>query len=268
MSTFKNKKVLITGAASGIGKIMCRLALEKGANIVMIDINKEALERVKTEFSSLGQLYAYPVDVSDLTQITQMADTVKKEVGKIDILINNAGIVVGKYFNEHSLEQIEKTMAVNSLAPQYITHFFLQEMIDHNEGHICTISSMAGLISNPKMAVYVASKWAAAGWSDSLRLEMKQLHKKVKITTILPYYINTGMFDGVKSLIPILEPEKTAKKIIRAIEKEKIYLGMPWGFNFVRTMQGLLPIRLFDLIVGKWMGVYTTMNHFTGHQNK
>jgi all-trans-retinol dehydrogenase (NAD+) len=76
------------------------------------------------------------------------------------------------------------------------------------------------MLSNPKMSVYAASKWAVTGWSDSLRLEMTQLHKNVHVTTVLPYYINTGMFDGVKSsIMPILKPEKVAAKVIRAIAK-------------------------------------------------
>jgi short-subunit dehydrogenase len=155
-------------------------------------------------------------------------------------------------------------MEINAMAPMLVAHQFLEDMVARNSGQLCTISSMAGLISNPKMSVYVASKWSVLGWSDSLRLEMEKLKKNIKITTVLPYYINTGMFDGVKSVIPILQPEKTAAKIIKAIEKERIFLGMPWGYHFVRFAQGLLPIPLFDIIVGKWMGVYNTMKDFTG----
>ena len=84
------------------------------------------------------------------------------------------------------------------------------------------------------MSVYAASKWSAIGWSDSLRLEMKQLKKNIGVTTVTPYYINTGMFDGVKSIVPILNPEKVANQIIRGIESNKIFVSMPWSVGFVR----------------------------------
>ena len=174
--------------------------------------------------------------------------------------------MVGKYFHEHSTEEIQRTMNINANAPMYITQEFLPEMIKANSGSICNIASSAGLISNPKMSVYAASKWSVIGWSDSLRLEMKSLNKNIGVTTVTPYYINTGMFDGVKSIVPILKPERVAKKIIRAIERKRPVLSMPWSMRFVRLSQGLLPIWFFDWFVGKVMGIYSTMDHFTGRK--
>jgi short-subunit dehydrogenase len=116
------------------------------------------------------------------------------------------------------------------------------------------------------MSVYAASKWSVIGWSDSLRLEMKQLNKNIGVTTVTPYYINTGMFDGIKSVVPILNPDKVARKIIAAIEHQRIFLSMPWSVGFVRFFQGVLPIWFFDWFVGKVMGVYSTMDHFKGRQ--
>ena len=122
------------------------------------------------------------------------------------------------------------------------------------------------MVSNPKMAVYTGSKWAATGWSDSLRLEMKQLKTGVGVTTVTPYYINTGMFDGVKSNIPILDQHKVAKKIIKAIESNRIYLSMPWSMHFVRFFQGIFPIWFYDWFVGSVIGVYKTMDEFKGRK--
>ena len=82
-------------------------------------------------------------------------------------------------------------MQINTNAPMYVCIEFLEDMMNQNSGHICNIASSAAIVSNPKMSVYAASKWAITGWSDSLRLEMKQLRKNVNVTTILPYYINT-----------------------------------------------------------------------------
>ena len=264
MSSFKNKTVLITGGASGIGKIMSRLALERGAKVIIFDMNKQSLDTTVEEWSKFGEIHGFHVDISDTNQLYQTVALVKSRFQTIDILINNAGVVVGKYFHEHSETDIRRTLNINTLSPMLLTNLLLPDMLARNSGHICNIASMAGLISNPKMGVYAASKWAVVGWSDSLRLEMQQLKKQVKVTTIMPYYINTGMFNGVRSLVPILKPEKTAKKIIRAIERNRIFKGMPWSYNLVRLMQGVMPVRLFDFIVGKGMGVYKTMKHFSG----
>ena len=245
---------------------MSRLSLERGAKVVVWDINAQTLTDTVAELSRLGNIVGYRVDISDYEQITQTARKTKAEVGKIDILVNNAGIVTGDYFHLHEPDDITKTIAVNLLAPMYISKIFLRDAINEKSGHVCNISSMASLISNPKMSVYAASKWAITGWSDSLRLEMKRLQTQVKVSTVLPYYINTGMFDGVHSLISLLDQEKVARNIIRAIERNRIFLGMPCSHKFVRLMQGLLPVRWFDLVAGKWPGIYRTMEHFTGRK--
>ena len=182
-------------------------------------------------------------------------------------MINNAGIIVGKYFSEHSVTDITKAMEINANAPMIITKAFLTDMLNQNSGHICNIASSGGIVSNPKMSVYAASKWSLIGWSDSLRLEMKQMNKKVNVTTIMPYYINTGMFDGVKSKIPILEPEAAALTIVKAIEKNKKMLSIPgYIYRFTRFGQAIMSINVFDWFAGDVLGIYKTMEHFTGRK--
>lgn len=266
MSKLTGKRILITGGASGIGKLMGEIALKKGAELIVWDINQESLDRTITELKSVGKITAYQVDISDINQIKATAARVKSEVGTIDILINNAGIVVGKYFDEHSTEDIKRTMDINANAPMFVTSEFLNDMIIQKSGHICNIASSAGFISNPKMSVYAASKWAVIGWSDSVRIEQKMRKTNVNVTTVTPYYINTGMFAGVKSLIPILKPEKVARKIIRGIEKNRIIISMPFSMHFIRLCQGLLSIKIFDWFAGSVLRIYKTMDHFTGRK--
>ena len=266
MKNFKGKRVLITGGASGIGKIMGRIFLEKGAILIIWDINQTKIDETVEEFSKQGEIYGYNVDISDLMQIKSASALVSSTIGTVDVLINNAGIVVGKYFQDHTSKEIEQTMNINANAPMLVTLEFLPAMIKQNSGHICNIASSAGLISNPRMSVYAASKWAVIGWSDSVRIEMQRQKINVGVTTVTPYYINTGMFDGVRSLIPILNPERVARKIVRAIENNRIILSMPWSMHFVRFSQGLLPIWLFDWFTGNVLGIYKTMDHFTGRK--
>ncbi len=267
MGKLEGKIVLITGGASGIGKIMARLVLERKAKVIIWDINQRQMEETISELNSKGDIIGFVVDISKVKEIQETAQKVKDEVGIVDVLINNAGIVVGKYFHEHSTTDILKTMEINANAPMLIASAFLEDMLKQNSGHICNIASSGGLISNPKMSVYAASKWSLIGWSDSLRIEMEQLKRNIKVTTVMPYYINTGMFDGVQSKIPILQPEATALTIIKAIEKNKIRLTLPgYLYRFTRFGQAMLSIKAFDWFAGSVLGIYKTMEHFTGRK--
>ena len=263
----KGSNVLITGGASGIGKIMGRMALEKGArNLIIWDINIAAIEAVKQEFKELGNVYGYRVDVSSNDTVVNTYKRVLEDCGEVDILINCAGIVTSnKTFDQMSADEITRTININTIAPMFVAHAMLPDMLRRNRGHICTITSAGGMLSNPKMSVYAASKWGATGWSDSVRIELQEMKSKVRITTVAPYYINTGMFDGVKSpIIPILKPEYVSRKVLRAIEKNKNFAGIPFGFHFIRFWQAFLPTRVFDFFFGKVFGIYHAMDKFTG----
>ena len=266
---FENANVLITGGASGIGKLMGQMALEKGARCFIIwDINIAGIEATKNELSKYGKVRGYAVDVSDNDIVRQTYYKTVAECGDIDILINCAGIITSnKTFDQQTADEIVRTMNINTIAPMFVTRAMLPDMLRRNHGHICTIASAGGMLSNPKMSVYAASKWGAIGWSDSVRIELQDMKSKVHVTTVAPYYINTGMFDGVKSrIIPILKPEYVAKRVLRAIERNKSFRGIPFGFHFIRFWQFLLPTRVFDFFFGEVFGIYHTMDEFTGRK--
>lgn len=266
---FENANVLITGGASGIGKIMGRMALEKGASRLIIwDINPKNIASATKELSILGKVNGYIVDVSNNELVTEVYNRVLDECGHIDILINCAGIVTSnKTFDKQTSDEIVRTMNINTIAPMFVSRAVLPDMLARNRGHICTIASAGGMISNPKMSVYAASKWGVIGWSDSVRIELQEMKSGVRITTVAPYYINTGMFDGVKSrIIPILKPEYASRKIIRAIERNKTFRGIPFGFHFIRFWQAILPVRIFDWLFGEVFGIYHSMDEFTGRK--
>ena len=266
---FRNANVLITGGASGIGRIMGRMALEKGAsNLIIWDINPINIESTKKELGKLGKVWGYIVDVSDNKKVNETYVRTVNECGDIDILINNAGIITSnKTFDNQTEDEIVRTMKINTIAPMFVARAVLPDMLKRNRGHICTIASAGGMLSNPKMSVYAASKWGVIGWSDSVRIELQDMKSNVHVTTIAPYYINTGMFDGVKSrIIPILKPEYVSRKVIRAIERNKIFKGIPFGFHFIRFWQTVLPTRVFDFFFGQVFGIYHTMDNFTGRK--
>lgn len=274
----KGTNVLITGGASGIGRIMGRICLEKGAsNLIVWDINQANIDKTEAELSdvkpaeagvSKGQIHSYIVNVSDPQAIKSAYEKVKSEVGDVDILVNCAGIVRGNNtFDKQTVQDIDLTMDINANAPMYVALAVLPDMLRRDRGHICNIASAAGMLGVPKLSVYCASKWAVIGWTESMRVELKQARSHVRVTSVAPYFINTGMFDGVNSKVfPILDPEKTAAKIIRAVEVGKSFRGIPFAYHFIRIWQGLLPNFLFDFIFGKVFGVYSVMDHFTGRR--
>lgn len=262
--------VVITGGASGIGRIMGRRVLEMGAKGLAIwDINQENLDAVVKEHSAFGvPVKGYRVDVSDFEAVKAAYASTVAEIGAVDILINNAGVVTtNKTFDLNTQRDIDLTITINTIAPMYVALAMLPDMIARDRGHICNVASAAGLLSNPRMSVYAASKWANMGWSDSVWIELHEKGSNVHVTTFAPYFINTGMFDGVKSwFFPILKPEKAAARVLRAIERNKRFQGMPFAFRFARLMQGILPMRWADFIFGEVFGIYHAMDHFTGRK--
>jgi short-subunit dehydrogenase len=268
METVKNKKVLITGGAMGMGRLFAEKGVEEGAKVVLWDINEKELKKTVKELKAKGgKIHSYIVDVSDPKDIERGAKQVLDEVGTIDILFNNAGIVIGANFVDHSAEDIERTIKINVLGLMHVARMFLPAMIKKKAGRIVNMASAAGLISNPKMSVYASSKWAVIGWSDSLRLEMeKEGYKDLRVTTVMPSYVNTGMFKGVKApfLTPILKPQDVVDAAWKGMKRGDIFVRAPFMVNLTPFLKGVLPVRVFDFVAQK-LNVYSSMADFKGH---
>jgi short-subunit dehydrogenase len=272
--TVEGSRVLITGAASGMGLLYAQRAVAEGAAVVWLwDIDKKALAKAVKSLS----LAAVPhtilrSDVVDLRRrkaIEEAADKVIRKIGGVDVLINNAGVVRGAFFWEHdNARHTETTMKVNALAPMYATHEFLPLMMTNDrQSRIVNIASAAGLLSNPKMSVYASSKWALIGWSDSLRLELKREgYSQVAVTTVAPSYISTGMFEGVRGplMTPIMKPEYVVDRVWKAMIAGKPMLMLPWSVHLSKVLKGLLPQRAFDWIAANIFHVYDSMDEFVG----
>lgn len=264
--------ILVTGGASGIGLLMGMKALDRGAEKLIIwDVNEEGLLRAASRLSKQGfSVVTDVVDVSDPERVREASQKVVDEYGAIDILFNNAGVVAGKNFQEQTPEDIQKTMNVNSLGLMYVALSFLPEMIKKRSGYIVNITSAAGLTPNPGMSVYAASKWAAIGWSESLKLELEKNNTGVKVLTVMPGYINTGMFAGVKPplLTPLLDPDDISTKILDAVEREKARLREPFMVKLTPFFRGILPAAWYDIIADKIFGVYNSMDTFIGRNKE
>lgn len=269
MSSFKSKTVLVTGGASGLGKLMAKKALQRRAkSVILWDIDEIKLNETTAAFEKKGYtVHPYIVDVSNKEDIDWAAQDVLANIGEVDILFNNAGIVAGsKRFVEHTDRDMQATMDINVLGVMRVAKAFLPAMLQQGFGHIINIASAAGLVANPNMSVYAASKWAVIGWSESLRLEMETDAPNVKVLTVTPSYINTGMFEGVKPplLTPMLDPEEFVERVMKGIERNEINLKAPFVVNALPILKGVLPTRIFDVVAGDIFGVYKSMDTFKG----
>lgn len=270
MSRIENSTILITGAASGLGRGMAELMAEKGGRLVLWDVDPDGLEGTARAVRAKGgpEPAAFVCDLTRREEIHAVADRVRRDVGPVEILINNAGIVSGKPFIECTDEQIERTMQVNAMALFWTTRAFLPAMIERRRGHVVTIASSAGFVGVARLTDYCASKWAAVGFAESLRVEFRKDHKFLRSTVVCPYYINTGMFEGVKTrfpwLLPILDKDVVVRRIVRAIEKDRAQLVMPWLVRTVPLVK-FLPPRAQDWIFD-FLGINHSMDDFVGRR--
>nr|XP_008520785.1 PREDICTED: epidermal retinol dehydrogenase 2 isoform X4 [Equus przewalskii] len=238
--------VLITGAGSGLGRLLALKFASLGSVLVLWDINKEGTEETCEMAQAAGatRVYAYTCDCSQREEVYRVADQVKREVGDVSILINNAGIVTGKNFLDCPDELIEKSFDVNFKAHLWTYKAFLPAMIANDHGHLVCISSSAGLTGVNGLADYCASKFAAFGFAEAVFAEtVAQKQMGIKTTIVCPLLINTGMFEGCTtkfpSLLPVLEPEYAVRKIVDAILQEKVYLYIPRVLYFLVFLKRL-----------------------------
>lgn len=260
MTELRDSTVLVTGAASGIGRRMALLAAEHGAHVVGWDLDADGLEKMAADAG--GMVTTRTVDVTDPAAVRRAATA----AGPIDVLVNNAGVVAGKRLLDLTDKQIERVMAVNALAPFWCTRAVLPGMVDRGRGHVVTIASMAATMGVPKLVDYAASKHAAYGFAESLRVELAGVAPDVRTTVVLPFYINTGMFAGASTripwLIPILDEAKVAERVIRAVERNEDRVLLP-PIGRVAFVGQLLPPSWFDRLASV-LGIHVSMEDFHG----
>ncbi len=271
MQSVSGTNVLVTGAAMGLGKLFATQAVKEGAAAVVLwDANEVALKETAAGLEAAGgKIHYATVDVTSQAAVAEAAERVRNDVGTIHVLFNNAGIVRGNgYFWENQPRDFTLTMEVNSIGPMLVAREFLPAMIESGtQCRLVNIASSAGLNAIPRMAAYCASKWAAIGFSDSVRLELEQAgHEQVKVTTVCPTYINTGMFDGAKGILftPMLEQEDVVERTWTAMLEGRPFVVMPWTSKMNKVLTAVLPIRLRDVYLRR-AGVYNSMDEFSGH---
>jgi short-subunit dehydrogenase len=257
----KNKIAIITGAASGIGRSTAIHLAVHGCTPVLVDIKEEKLLEVLVKVLKYApDATAELCDISNDIQIKQLVQKVNERYGRIDILINNAGIMIVKFFEETSQDEFDRQMAVNFYGGVNLIRAILPIMEKQGKGVIINIASVGGRLVVPGTAVYAASKAAFQGFSESLYFELKD--KGIHVGIILPGGTRTGVFDASVSKLGILyrnlcrtSPTKPAKKIRIAIQKERFETIVPSYYKIPIELRDFFP-GLFSKGLLRWLRRY------------
>ncbi len=268
MTDLHNARVLVTGAASGIGREIALAAAAKGARIIAWDLDDAGLVTLSGELRSRGtEVHTDVVDVTDREAIYRSAASVERALGGVDVLVLNAGIVDGATVLDGSDEMLERVMAVNVLALFWCAKAFVPGMVERGHGHVVTIASITSLVPTPGMATYTVSKHAAYGFGETLRTELRSEAPGVHTSVVMPFFISTGMFAGAGTIkLPFfnkhLEPAEVGHRVIAAVEGNHERVIMP-GIGVIAQALRALPPGIYDAVADR-VGLFSVMSHFHG----
>jgi len=264
--------MFITGAGSGIGRLMSLKFAACGATVICTDINEEtAKETTQMIKEAGGQAHSFKLDVTDRHAVYKVAKEIKETIGSVTMLINNAGIVTGRSFMECPDELMIKTMEVNTISHFWTLKAFLGDMMEKNHGHIVTIASIAGYGGSPKLVDYCASKFGAVGLAETLSIELGYEAPGVKTTSVCPWFIKTGMFEGTTScsplLLPMLECDACVETIVGSVLNDEPTVFIPKLLMLVVIFKSLAPTAV-GIKLAEYLKLDSQMCHFKGRETK
>lgn len=237
-AAFGGRVALITGAAGGIGSEIARLLDASGLRLVLVDIDEAALRELAASFARAPLTIV--ADLSRLDAIRTIRETVARELGQLDILVNNAAIVTVKpVFEECSLERIELEYRINLLAPTLLSREFFDLLRASGDGRIVSIVSLAGLVPLPESPVYSASKFGLRGAMQAIGMRYREFG--ITVGSILPSSVDTAMLREEAlhggSVLNFLDPPQKPERIAREVER---MLLDPRIERFPKTSDALL----------------------------
>jgi NAD(P)-dependent dehydrogenase (short-subunit alcohol dehydrogenase family) len=220
---FNGKTVVVTGAASGIGREIARAFAKRGANVAAADINEDGLHKLASELEGIGcRVYTQLVDVSDSEQVGRFCESVYAEMGRVDLLCNNAGVGCAGFVEDLSIQDWEWITGINLMGVVYGCHFFYPRMIEQGGGgHIVNVASLAGLFPAAGSTPYSMTKFAVVGLSETLRAEAA--FYDIGVSVICPSFVFTGIYakSRVKSLPAGESLEESAQKAERWLGRRR-----------------------------------------------
>ncbi|XP_075564943.1 estradiol 17-beta-dehydrogenase 11-like isoform X2 [Pelecanus crispus] len=257
--------VLITGAGHGVGRATAFEFAKRQSRLVLWDINKHGVEDTAAECERLGAtVQAFVVDCSKREEIYNAAEKVKKEIGDVSILVNNAGVITTADLLSTQDHQIERMFEVNILAHMWTTRAFLPTMMNNNHGHIVTVASAAGHFVTSFMVAYCSSKFAAVGFHKALTEELSTLGKDgIKTSCLCPVFINTGFVKNPSTRLgKILEVDEVVEALMEGILTNQKMIFVPSHLSIALLSVMLFPERAlavlkkltdakFDAVIGQ-----------------
>jgi len=208
---FKGKKVLVTGAASGLGRGIALAFARAGCDLVLVDVNEKGLRETESMVGEIGRdCLGKLADVSDRAQMEKLAEEVLSEWSRVDILVNNAGVGVGGELVNIPLDDIEWITGINLMGEIYGTRLFLPQMIERGEGHVVNVGSLSSLVILPFHIAYTTTKFGLAGFSEALWVECR--HRGVGVTLVCPGAVSTNIGEGTRAYASNKRQEETTEK--------------------------------------------------------
>ncbi|MDA8282970.1 MAG: SDR family NAD(P)-dependent oxidoreductase [Actinomycetota bacterium] len=250
MGELAQRIAVITGAASGMGEAMAERAVAEGMQVVLVDVETLALAHVAERLRDGGSsVWAMEADVSDRAAMLDLAAKVESEVGETWLLVNNAGAGSGARVHETTHELWEFTLGVNLWGVIHGLEAFLPKMVERDRGHVVNTASMAGLVTTPRMAAYVASKHAVVGLTEVLYRDLEEMGSAVGVSLLCPGAVTTNILDSLRNwpgrlgmppshehreypAFPGLkQPKEVADQVFEAIGKRQFWvLTHPWQY--------------------------------------
>ena len=245
------RHILITGASGGIAQAM--VPLLKDDFLILLGRDAQKIEKL---YASHPKKAIYEIDISKAADLAALVEKIYQDYGKIDVLVNNAGYAIYDDFENFSEEQVRAMFDVNLFALMAFCRLVGKEMKAAKAGHIINIVSMSGKIASAKSSIYSATKFAALGFSNTIRLELAPYN--VAVTTVNPGPVATGFFDladpdgsyqkSVQAFM--ISPEKVASKIVQSMGTKKREINLPWILEATNKFYTLFP-NLADFLARK-----------------
>lgn len=265
MKDFQDRVAVVTGAAGGIGRATAIELARQGCHLAISDINGEGLQETAGEIEALGRkVSTHVMDVADKAAMEAFPQAVLDAHGRVDIVVNNAGVAVSDYVESISLEDFEWIVGINFWGVVYGTRFFLPHMIKAGEGHIVNISSLFGIIGVPSQAAYCATKFAVRGFTESLRIEM--MGTGIGVTAVHPGGVRTNIARSARyhhgpagetdqkvaaadfDRIARTTPESAGRQIAKAIRRNQGKLRIGADARLLDRIARLMPVGYQRLV--------------------
>ncbi|MBD0369886.1 MAG: SDR family NAD(P)-dependent oxidoreductase [Pyrinomonadaceae bacterium] len=262
--SLRGKVVLITGGSRGLGLVMAREFAREGARLAICARRSDELEAARADLKARGaEVLAVPCDVTDRAQVNEMTNIVRDRFGRVDVLVNNAGVIQVGPIEVMTIEDYENAMKTHFWGPLYTTLAVLPEMRRRREGRIVNITSIGGKISIPHLVPYSASKFALVGLSEGLRAEL--LKDGVVVTTVCPGLMRTGsprnaLFKGkhraeyawfaISDSLPVtsMNAVRAARQIVAATKRGDAEVILTIQAQLAARFHGLFPGTTADLL--------------------